>query len=190
MRPAILSTLAALSGLGLTQPSPSHFVNLFDIIESSVAQAVALRRPANQMSVYNAPLMLIGAGPWAVRTLLSPPETVSNKQTVITGFTNIANTLTAANSAFPLPGQLTASDEQVLVDKFSSFSTTQAELVGVVVQAGGAVRMVPAVGPLVASAVQDVLICVDVSCHLPTYPWRPAPASPSCLGTGRDRQHT
>lgn len=72
MRPTILFTLAALSGLGQTQPSPLKFEGIFNIIESAITQSINLLRPANQLTVANAPLMLIGAGPWAVRTLLPP----------------------------------------------------------------------------------------------------------------------
>lgn len=63
MHPAILSTLAALSGVGLTQPSLPPLVTLVDIIESAIAQSLALLKPANQLSVLNAPLLIIGAGP-------------------------------------------------------------------------------------------------------------------------------
>lgn len=169
MRPAILSTLAALSGLGLTQPEFPGLVTPVDIIESAVTQSLALLGPANQLSALNAPLVLIGAGPWAVRTLLRLPETVANKQTVITGFTDIVETLIEATSALPpTGGQFTGSDALAITDAFHSFSAAQAGLLGPVTQAASVVAMIPIVGTQVSEVLVDLMVSVDVSWYLST----------------------
>lgn len=67
MRLALLSTFATLSGLGLAvpvaQPSPTDIIAIFTSLTSKCQALVA---PANQLSVINAPLLLLGSGPWAV----------------------------------------------------------------------------------------------------------------------------
>lgn len=76
MRLALLSTFAALSGLGLAvpvaQPSPADIIAVFTSLTS---KCQALMAPANQLSVINAPLLLLGSGPWAVPNPPSPLST-------------------------------------------------------------------------------------------------------------------
>lgn len=92
-------------------------------------------------------------------------SSIANQQTVITGFINIATTITAASSALPPTGQMSARDELAIKDTFHSFTTAQTTLLGTVRQsAAGALAMVPVVGPSVASALKDVSTVVHVSC--------------------------
>lgn len=57
----------ALSGLGLAvpiaQPNPASIVA---VLTSLTSKCQALKAPASQLSVLHAPLLLLGAGPWAV----------------------------------------------------------------------------------------------------------------------------
>lgn len=70
MRLALLSTIAALSGLGIAEPNAPELIAGFN---SLTTKFQALLFPTSQLSALNAPLMLIGAGPWAVRTP-PPPQ--------------------------------------------------------------------------------------------------------------------
>lgn len=71
MRPALLSTLAALSGLGLTQLNLENAVGeIIGALGIATTKSQGLMAPANQLSVLNTPLVLIGTGPLAVRRLL------------------------------------------------------------------------------------------------------------------------
>jgi len=74
MRPALFSIIAALSGLSLAQPLPGPVGNIVAVLTSLTAQCQTLMAPANQLSIINAPLMLLGAGPWTVRSLNTPPH--------------------------------------------------------------------------------------------------------------------
>lgn len=64
MRLAVLSTLAALSGLGIAQPDPTDIIEMLTDLTTICEDLMA---PASQLTLLNAPLILIGAGPWTVR---------------------------------------------------------------------------------------------------------------------------
>lgn len=72
MRPAaVLFPRAALFGLGLavpidTAPDPTDIIEIFTDLTTMCED---LKAPASQLSIFNAPLMLVGAGPWSVRHL-------------------------------------------------------------------------------------------------------------------------
>lgn len=73
MRLAVLSTNAVLYGLGIAQSIPTYII---DILTDLTATCEGLLGPASQLSVLNAPLMLIGAGPWPVRHLPCVPTSL------------------------------------------------------------------------------------------------------------------
>lgn len=65
MRLTVLSNIAAaLSGLGIAQPNPT--ANVIATLNSLTTKCQSLMAPASQLSVFNAPLMLLGRGPWVV----------------------------------------------------------------------------------------------------------------------------
>lgn len=76
MRPAAVHfSLAALFGFGRavpigTAPDPTDVIGIFTDLTTMCED---LKAPASQLSVFNAPLMLVGAGPWSVRHLVLPP---------------------------------------------------------------------------------------------------------------------
>ncbi|KAK0743029.1 hypothetical protein B0T18DRAFT_174496 [Schizothecium vesticola] len=137
MRPALFFAIATLSGLGLAVSAVDDFV---DVLTSLTTECEALMGPASQVSVLNAPLFLLGAGPWA---------------TVVDGFADMAATLTAATSALPPTTQFTDDDSAAVADAFSSFSTAQrGVLISSFIREGTVFKAVPGVGKRIAGVIE------------------------------------
>ena len=67
MRFSLLATLAALGSVAVAQLGPTEVVANVNALTDKCKSLVA---PAQQLSIVNAPLLLIGQGPWVVRVLL------------------------------------------------------------------------------------------------------------------------
>jgi LPS O-antigen subunit length determinant protein (WzzB/FepE family) len=66
MRFSIVATLAALGSVALGQATVSSAV-VVQSINTLTIKTQNLIEPANQLTVLNAPLLIIGQGPWPVR---------------------------------------------------------------------------------------------------------------------------
>ncbi|KAK1836754.1 hypothetical protein QBC39DRAFT_326199 [Podospora conica] len=151
MRFSIFSTVAAFSGLGLAvrvaqAPNPADIVAG---ITGITAKFQDLMGPAILLNPLNAPLMLIGGGPWA---------------TVLNGFTTIVTTITTASGSMPpvSPGsQLTGTDASAVIGAVSALTATVTSVVGTVAQAGSVVAVVPGVGPPLANVLRKIDNAMD-----------------------------
>lgn len=104
MRLAVLSNIVALSGLAVTQPDPTDIIAA---LTSLTTQCEDLMGPASQLSVLNAPLMLLGGGPWVVRPRCPPfsPKTAADRQSIINGFVDLVTDLDQVPATPPPPRQ-------------------------------------------------------------------------------------
>ena len=71
MRFSILATLAALGSVAVAQLRPAVVVTNINTLTNKCKVLIA---PAQQLSIVNAPLLLIGQGPWVVRVLFFLPS--------------------------------------------------------------------------------------------------------------------
>jgi len=67
MRFSVLTTIAALTGSTLAQLKANDVVNNIQVLTTKSRN---LLKPAEQLSIFNAPLLLLGQGPWAVTSFL------------------------------------------------------------------------------------------------------------------------
>lgn len=162
MRLAVFSTIAALSGLSLSQPGPTDII---DAITSLITQCEDLMGPASQLSVLNAPLMLLGGGLWVVRPRCPPfsPKTAADRQSIINGFVDLVTDLDQVAATPPPTAQFTGDDAMAVTNAFQGYGTAQRNVLDSVARVGFVVKIIPAVGPPVAGVLQNTAAAVKVS---------------------------
>lgn len=162
MRLAVLSTIAALSGLSLSQPGPT---DLIDALASLITQCEDLVGPASQLSVLNAPLMLLGGGPWWYDPAvpLSPQRRLLTDSPSSTASSTSSPTSTKSPPRPPPTAQSTGDDAMAVANAFQGYGTAQRNVLDSVARVGFVVKIIPAVGPPVAGVLQNTADAVEVS---------------------------
>ncbi|KAI1436215.1 UVI-1 [Xylaria sp. CBS 124048] len=132
-----------------------------DGIKSITQKSQALQAPAQSISILNAPLIVIGQGPFPV---------------LIAGFTDIVSTATALSSQIgPVPAQKEAPTEKVhardisprgpaddlVFGAFREFVRVHQDLLNILIGKAGLITSLPIVGPPVAAVLRQVESIVD-----------------------------
>lgn len=73
MRLALLSTVAALLGLGLAVPVAPADPDIAVVLKSLSRRCVALLAPASKLGIFYGPYRLLDPGPWTVRPSATLP---------------------------------------------------------------------------------------------------------------------
>jgi len=121
-------------------------------IESLTTKSSSIIPSAQQLSAFNAPLLLVGQGPW--------PK-------VILGFTDIVTTATGyitSMSAGPgvLPGEpYPGAEAAAIAEAFREFVSVHQDLLNILIGQGGFMSQIPFVGPPVAAVLRAVESVVD-----------------------------
>ncbi|KAK4149039.1 hypothetical protein C8A00DRAFT_38368 [Chaetomidium leptoderma] len=142
---SILTTLAALGSVAVAQMKATVVVQNIDILTT---KSQSLIEPAKQLSISNAPLLVIGAGPW--------PK-------VILGFADIVATATldvTAMSTGPKT-KYVGSEATAIADAFRAFVKVHQQLLDALIGVGGFITKIPFVGPPVAAVLKSVEKVVD-----------------------------
>lgn len=141
MRLSILSTIAAFSGLAFAQLSATQIVA---DTEGFIAKTEALVPTANQLSPANAVLFTIGTGPWFE---------------VITGLTNIANTVNATTNTMGAGSTAVTyvgEDARAITDAFTTFINAQRLLLGILARKAFDLTEFSVVGPPMLDALDAI----------------------------------
>ncbi|KAK5662309.1 hypothetical protein OQA88_8215 [Cercophora sp. LCS_1] len=144
MRFSIFTTTATL-GVALAQ-LPA--VDVVKNVETLTAKSQALLAPAQQLSITNAPLLLIGAGPWP---------------TVIGGFTDIIATATGAIGAMSAGPKASygGDDATAIGNAFRVFVKAHQDLLNTLIGKAGFLTKIPFVGPPVTAVLRGIESVVD-----------------------------
>ncbi|KAI0403555.1 UVI-1 [Xylaria palmicola] len=106
-----------------------------------------LQAPAQSITIVNAPLIVIGQGPF--------PD-------IISGFTQIVSTATVVVGQFPGTAKITNEADATLVfDVFRNFVRVHQELLNILIGKVGVLTKVPLVGQPVAAVLRSVENVVD-----------------------------
>jgi hypothetical protein len=118
-----------------------------DNIKKLTVKSQALQQPAQTISLINAPLMIIGQGPF--------PK-------IIIGFTDIVTTATAAIAQMQGNPKVTAAaDATAIADAFREFVRVHQALLNILIGKAGLLQSVPFIGPPVAAVLRQVETVVD-----------------------------
>ncbi|KAI1423904.1 UVI-1 [Xylaria sp. FL1777] len=106
-----------------------------------------LQTPANSITLVNAPLIIVGRGPF--------PK-------IITGFTQIVTTVsTAIIQLRDTPPVTVEADADLILNAFRGFVRVHQELLNILIGKAGIITDVPVVGPPVAAVLRKVEGVVD-----------------------------
>ncbi|KAK4466808.1 hypothetical protein QBC42DRAFT_335305 [Cladorrhinum samala] len=109
--------------------------------------SLKLQKPAQAITIVNAPLIIIGQGPF--------PE-------LIKGFTEIVTVATTTISQFPGTPQITSEADGTLVfDSFRAFVSVHQQLLNILIGKAGILTQIPLVGAPVAAVLRSVEGVVD-----------------------------
>ncbi|KAI0868881.1 UVI-1 [Hypoxylon argillaceum] len=118
-----------------------------DSLKTITTQSQNLQGPAQSITIVNAPLIVIGQGPF-------PP--------IISGFTQIVTTATAAISQFDGTPKITnQADADLVFGAFRTFVRVHQELLNILIGKAGILTQLPFVGPPVAAVLRSVEGVVD-----------------------------
>ncbi|KAE9365475.1 hypothetical protein N431DRAFT_353383 [Stipitochalara longipes BDJ] len=110
-------------------------------------QSQALQAPANSINILSGPLFLIGLGPF--------PQ-------IVVGFTQIVSTVTSdINAMAGVQPFSVLSDEQSILDAFTTFVEVHQELLNILIGKAGILNDLPLVGPPVAQVLRSLEAVVD-----------------------------
>ncbi|KAM7208385.1 hypothetical protein V8F20_001363 [Naviculisporaceae sp. PSN 640] len=117
-------------------------------INTLTTKSKALQEPARTITILNAPLIVIGQGPF--------PQ-------LIAGFTDIVVTATTANAAMNADRDriTSVSDAKLIADAFRTFVRVHQELLNILIGKAGLVTSLPIVGPPVAAVLRSLEAIVD-----------------------------
>ncbi|KAI1755839.1 UVI-1 [Xylaria castorea] len=132
----------AASAMGALTPA-----QIADGLKTITTLSQNLQEPAQSITLVNAPLIVIGQGPF--------PK-------IITGFTQIVTAATNTISQFQdTPPITNAADATLVFDAFRSFVRVHQELLNILIGKAGILEQVPFIGPPVASVLRGVESVVD-----------------------------
>jgi hypothetical protein len=111
------------------------------------AKSQALQGPAQSVSIINAPLIIIGQGPF--------PK-------IIVGFTDIITTVTIYITAMKNdPTTYTVADGEIIFTAFRQFVLVHQVLLNILIGKAGLLEQIPLVGPPVAEVLRQLEAVVD-----------------------------
>ncbi|KAI1131053.1 UVI-1 [Nemania abortiva] len=140
----IFSAGAVMAATAMAALSPAQIA---DSLKTVTTQSQKLQGPAQSITIVNAPLIVIGQGPF-------PP--------IISGFTEIVTTATAAISQFDGTAKITnQADADLVFDAFRGFVRVHQELLNILIGKAGLLTQVPFIGPPVAAVLRSVEGVVD-----------------------------
>jgi len=145
MRLSILSTLAVFGSLAAAALPATDVVKN---IQTLTTKSKNLQTPATQLTLLNAPLLLIGSGPWPA---------------VITGFADIVFTATTVIGAMDAagPASYAGADALAIGDAFRTFVRVHQDLLNILIGKTGFLTQIPFVGPPVAAVLRQIEAVVD-----------------------------
>ncbi|KAI0487408.1 UVI-1 [Xylaria cf. heliscus] len=118
-----------------------------DSLKRVTDQSQNLQAPAQSITIVNAPLIVVGQGPFPV---------------IIQGFTDIVTTATAAIAQFDGTAPITDEADATLVfNAFRAFVRVHQELLNILIGKAGILTSIPVVGPPVAAALRSIEGVVD-----------------------------
>ncbi|GAP89916.1 putative uvi-1 protein [Rosellinia necatrix] len=140
----LFATGAAMAATAMAALTPAQ-------IATSLKQVTDLSRqlqgPAASITIVNAPLIVIGQGPF--------PQ-------IISGFTQIVTVATSAISQFDGTAPITVEADATLVfDAFRTFVRVHQDLLNILIGKAGILSKVPFIGPPVAAVLRQVEGVVD-----------------------------
>ncbi|KAG7285940.1 hypothetical protein NEMBOFW57_008236 [Staphylotrichum longicolle] len=120
---------------------------LADGIKILTTKSQALQAPAQSITILNAPLIVLGQGPF--------PQ-------IITGFTDIVSTATVIISQLNgMPPVAAGPDSDLIFNAFREFVRVHQALLNILIGKAGIIEKVPVVGEPVASVLRSVESVVD-----------------------------
>ncbi|KAI3327129.1 UVI-1 [Xylariaceae sp. AK1471] len=140
----IFTTGAVMAATAFAAVTPSQ---LSDSINALTTKSQALQAPAQSITIINAPLIIIGQGPFP---------------TLIAGFTDIVTTATVAIGQLKGTKTITKPADATLVfDAFREFVRVHQVLLNILIGKAGLLEKVPLVGQPVATVLRQVENVVD-----------------------------
>ncbi|KAK4224347.1 hypothetical protein QBC38DRAFT_371207 [Podospora fimiseda] len=144
LRTLITSTVAFLVAPSLAALTA---IQITTNIKTITAKSQALQPTAQSITVLNAPLIVIGSGPFPV---------------LITGFNDIVSTANNAIAAMAgTPAITSEADAAMIADAFREFVRVHQALLNILIGKAGVVAKIPVVGAPVATALRAVEGVVD-----------------------------
>ncbi|KAH7041604.1 UVI-1 protein [Microdochium trichocladiopsis] len=148
MRFSVLSTavaaLAACSDAVQAALTPAQMVSNIQVITQ---KSMALQGPAQQISIINGPLIVIGQGPFPA---------------LIVGFTDIVSTATTAITQMQGSEPVTAAaDATAIFEAFREFVRVHQALLNILIGKAGLFNTIPFVGQPIAAVLRQVEGVVD-----------------------------
>ncbi|KAK6508882.1 hypothetical protein TWF481_003649 [Arthrobotrys musiformis] len=138
-----LALLAVPSFAGIT---PAQMVNNLDTLR---AKSFAIQADAKSITILNGPLIAIGLGPF--------PK-------IITGFTDIVTTATAAIAQMQGSAIITnPADAKAVADAFRLFVKVHQDLLNILIGKAGLFTIVPIIGTPVAAVLRSIEAVVDTA---------------------------
>ncbi|KAI1809996.1 UVI-1 [Poronia punctata] len=140
----IFAAGVAMAGAAMAALTPDQIA---DGIKQITKKSQDLQEPAQSITILNAPLLIIGQGPF--------PK-------LIAGFTDIVSTATVVISQFEGTQPITADADATLVfDTFRGFVRVHQELLNILIGKAGILEKVPLVGQPIATVLRSVEGVVD-----------------------------
>ncbi|KAI1358120.1 UVI-1 [Xylaria arbuscula] len=140
----IFAAGALMASSAMAALSPQQIA---DGLKTITDQSAAIKAPAQSITIVNAPLIVIGQGPF--------PQ-------IIAGFTQIVTTATVTISQLDGTQPITADADATLVfDAFRAFVRVHQELLNILIGKAGIITSVPFVGQPVAAVLRQIEGVVD-----------------------------
>ncbi|KAG7286437.1 hypothetical protein NEMBOFW57_008747 [Staphylotrichum longicolle] len=145
MRFSFLTALAALGAVATAQITSTVVVTN---INTLTVKSQNLIEPAKQLSILNAPQLLLGLGPW--------PK-------VIFGFGDIVATATGYITAMGAAPKIKfwGTEATAIADAFRLFVKVHQQLLDIIIGKGGFLTQIPFVGPPIAAVLRSIEGVVD-----------------------------
>ncbi|KAK6362670.1 hypothetical protein TWF730_000125 [Orbilia blumenaviensis] len=140
---AVTCAIALLAVPSLAAVTPAQIA---DGLKMLTEKSKALEAPAQSITIVNAPLIVIGQGPFP---------------TIIAGFSDMVSTGNALISQFEGIEPIRGTDEDLVYNAFHEFYKTHEILLNILIGKAGIVGKVPVVGQPVATALRGVEGVVD-----------------------------
>ncbi|TGJ78445.1 hypothetical protein E0Z10_g10309 [Xylaria hypoxylon] len=140
----IFSAGAVMAATAMAALSPQQIATGLKTVTD---QSLKLQAPAQSISIVNAPLIIIGQGPFP---------------TIIAGFTQIVTTVTATLSQLDGTGPVTnPADADIIFNAFRGFVRVHQDLLNILIGKAGILTKVPLIGQPVATVLRQVESVVD-----------------------------
>ncbi|KAI0542708.1 UVI-1 [Xylaria digitata] len=140
----IFTAGAVMAATAMAALSPQQIA---DGLKTVTVQSQKIQTPAQSITIVNAPLIVIGQGPF-------PP--------IIAGFTEIVTTATVLISQLDGTQQVTSqADADLIFNAFRAFVRVHQELLNILIGKAGILTKVPVIGQPVAAVLRQVEGVVD-----------------------------